>query len=51
YTWKRADAAYSPEGNDERVVLQKAVGTLIINSPEDKDEGIYQCFASNSFGT
>ncbi|XP_059160211.1 neuroglian-like isoform X2 [Physella acuta] len=50
YTWKRAEKDFSPEGNDERVVKQKGVGTLIINSPEDKDEGIYQCFATNDFG-
>ncbi|CAG5124473.1 unnamed protein product [Candidula unifasciata] len=47
YFWKRADMAFSPEGNDDRIVKQKDVGTLIINNPEDKDEGIYQCFASN----
>ncbi|BFZ07496.1 hypothetical protein BsWGS_10534 [Bradybaena similaris] len=51
YYWKRAEVIFSPEGNDDRIVKQKDVGTLIINSPEDKDEGIYQCFASNSQGT
>ena len=26
------------------------VGTIVINRPEDKDEGIYQCFADNGYG-
>ncbi|CAL1532139.1 unnamed protein product [Lymnaea stagnalis] len=51
YTWRRAEIPFSPEGNDDRVVIQKGIGTIIINSPEDKDEGLYQCFATNSFGT
>lgn len=25
-------------------------GTIVINRPEDKDEGIFQCFAVNEFG-
>ncbi|XP_041379387.1 neuroglian-like [Gigantopelta aegis] len=26
------------------------VGTIVINMPEDKDEGMYQCFADNGYG-
>ena len=25
-------------------------GTIVFNAPEDKDEGIYQCFADNDYG-
>ncbi|GFR81010.1 neural cell adhesion molecule L1-like protein [Elysia marginata] len=50
YSWKRADEVFSPEGNEDRVVQMRNEGTIIINRPEDKDEGFYQCFAENSFG-
>ncbi|RUS77552.1 hypothetical protein EGW08_014681 [Elysia chlorotica] len=50
YTWERADTVFSPEGNEDRVVQMRDEGTIIINRPEDKDEGFYQCFAKNSFG-
>ena len=50
YSWKRADAVFSPEGNEDRVVQMRDEGTIIINRPEDKDEGFYQCFAKNNFG-
>lgn len=51
YRWKRNEIDFNPSGNDARVVQLPNVGTLVINSPEDKDEGIFQCFAINSFGT
>ncbi|GFO17116.1 neural cell adhesion molecule l1 [Plakobranchus ocellatus] len=50
YYWTRADKDFAPEGNEDRVVKLLDEGTIIINRPEDKDEGFYQCFARNSFG-
>uniref|UniRef100_A0A0B7A4I7 Neuroglian n=1 Tax=Arion vulgaris TaxID=1028688 RepID=A0A0B7A4I7_9EUPU len=50
YRWKRNEIEFNPSGNDARVVQLPGKGTLVINSPEDKDEGIFQCFAINSFG-
>lgn len=51
YTWKRNLIEFNPSGNDDRVVQLANVGTIVITKPEDKDEGIFQCFAKNSFGT
>ena len=35
---------------DDRVVQLPNQGTIVFNAPEDKDEGIYQCFADNGYG-
>ncbi|BFZ08082.1 hypothetical protein BsWGS_11121 [Bradybaena similaris] len=51
YRWKRNEIEFNPSGNDARVVQLPNSGTLVINSPEDKDEGIFQCFAYNDYGT
>ncbi|XP_012943169.1 neuroglian isoform X3 [Aplysia californica] len=50
YFWKRNEIDFNPSGNDVRIVQLPGAGTLVINRPEDKDEGIYQCFARNDFG-
>lgn len=41
---------FNPSANDDRIVQLSDAGTLLINRTEDKDEGIYQCFAKNDFG-
>ncbi|CAL1541881.1 unnamed protein product [Lymnaea stagnalis] len=51
YDWNRNEIPFNPSGNDDRVVQLPNAGTLVINMPEDKDEGIFQCFAKNDFGT
>ncbi|CAG5127983.1 unnamed protein product, partial [Candidula unifasciata] len=51
YHWKRNEIEFNPSGNDARVVQLPNAGTLVINSPENKDEGIFQCFAKNPYGT
>ncbi|KAK7102380.1 neuroglian-like isoform X2 [Littorina saxatilis] len=51
YTWERNGIDFNPSGNDDRVVQLANVGTIVITRPEDKDEGIFQCFAKNSYGT
>ena len=33
------------------MVQLTGVGTIVFNRPEDKDEGMYQCFAENEYGT
>lgn len=50
YTWKRNGIDFNPSGNDDRVVQLPNSGTIVITKPEDKDEGIFQCFAENSYG-
>ncbi|XP_050412764.2 neuroglian [Patella vulgata] len=50
YTWTRNSEEFNTSGNDDRVVQLPNVGTIVINRPEDKDEGVYQCFADNGYG-
>lgn len=35
---------------DKRISQQPRRGTLVFTKPEDIDEGLYQCFASNRYG-
>ncbi|KAK6177079.1 hypothetical protein SNE40_015257 [Patella caerulea] len=50
YTWTRNGLEFYPRGNDYRMVQLPYVGTIVINRPEERDEGIYQCFADNGYG-
>lgn len=50
YKWIRNGIAFNPSGNDDRVVQLPYSGTIVITKPEDKDEGIFQCVAYNTFG-
>ncbi|WAR25432.1 NRG-like protein [Mya arenaria] len=50
YRWKRNNIDFNPSGNDDRVVQLPNQGTIVFNAPEDKDEGIFQCFADNGYG-
>lgn len=50
YRWKRNGIDLNPSGNDNRFVQLSDEGTIVINAPEDKDEGIFQCIADNNFG-
>ncbi|GFO23158.1 neuronal cell adhesion molecule, partial [Plakobranchus ocellatus] len=50
YSWTRNEIPFEPSGNEARIVKLPNSGTLVFNSPEAKDEGLYQCIASNSFG-
>ncbi|XP_036370304.1 neuroglian isoform X2 [Octopus sinensis] len=51
YTWKKDLQDFNPAGNDDRIVKLPNEGTLVFNRPEQKDVGMYQCFANNSHGT
>ena len=42
---------YDPSGNAGRVAIQPGVGTLIFANPLERDEGFYQCNATNIMGT
>ena len=50
YLWKRNGIDLNPSGYDGRFVQLSDEGTIVINAPEDKDEGIFQCIADNNFG-
>lgn len=36
---------------DKRISQQPKRGTLVFSKPEIVDEGLYQCFATNRYGT
>ncbi|XP_060563212.1 neuroglian-like isoform X2 [Ruditapes philippinarum] len=50
YIWRRNGVVYNPSGQGDRVVQLPNQGTIVFNKPEDKDEGIFQCFADNGYG-
>ncbi|XP_076448295.1 neuroglian-like [Babylonia areolata] len=50
YTWKRNGIEFTPGGNNGRVVQLANVGTIVFTKAEDRDEGIFQCFATNAYG-
>ncbi|XP_059166690.1 neuroglian-like isoform X2 [Physella acuta] len=50
FNWRRNEIAFNPSGNDDRIVQLSREGTLVFNRPENKDEGIFQCFARNEYG-
>lgn len=50
YTWKKNDQLL--DLNNSNLIHQlPGVGTLVIEIPMDRDEGIYQCLASNDYGS
>ncbi|KAK7102376.1 neuroglian-like isoform X2 [Littorina saxatilis] len=51
YRWTVNKKEFNPSGNDARVVQLANKGTIVFSKPEDKDEGIYQCKATNDYGT
>jgi len=51
YRWTRNKVEFNPSGNDDRMVQLPDEGTIVINRPESKDEGIFQCMAINEHGT
>jgi hypothetical protein len=51
YTWKRKGYLLNTSANASRYTLSPNTGALIINSAQEDDDGMYQCFAKNQFGT
>jgi len=51
YSWRMDGKPYDPSGNAGRVAIQPGVGTLIFANPLERDEGFYQCNATNIMGT
>lgn len=39
-----------PFVQDDRIVRLPNVGTIVFNITENRDEGIFQCFADNGYG-
>ncbi|OQV18931.1 Neuroglian [Hypsibius exemplaris] len=50
YRWTKNGQDFATSGSDDRVAQDPGKGTLTIHRPKDIDEGLYQCFAENSYG-
>ncbi|XP_042912881.1 neuroglian [Parasteatoda tepidariorum] len=51
YRWMKNGLDFEYVAYDKRISQQPRRGTLVFTKPEDIDEGLYQCYASNRFGT
>ncbi|EEC12870.1 neuronal cell adhesion molecule, putative [Ixodes scapularis] len=51
YKWTKNNNEFDYVSYDKRISQQPRRGTLIFTKPDDVDEGLYQCFASNLHGT
>jgi neuronal cell adhesion protein len=49
YAWKKNDQPLALD--DGHVIKQPHDGTILIKSATEADDGVYQCFASNQYGT
>ncbi|XP_071147603.1 neuroglian-like isoform X2 [Mytilus edulis] len=50
YNWTRNERPFDTSGNDNRMVILQDSGTIVMNKPRPKDEGIFQCKAYNHLG-
>lgn len=51
YWWTKNGATFNYVPYDKRITQKPKLGTLIFTKPDNVDEGLYQCFAENIFGT
>lgn len=51
YTWKKNGVEFDYVAYDKRISQQPKRGTLVFTRPDQVDEGLYQCFAENMYGT
>lgn len=51
YKWYKNGQKLELPSADQRSTQKPGEGTLIISHPQDEDQGQYQCFAKNEFGT
>ncbi|XP_040079656.2 neuroglian [Ixodes scapularis] len=51
YQWTKNGNEFNPVAHDTRVSQLPNRGTLVFTKPEDMDEGLYQCWATNIHGT
>ncbi|KAH9364496.1 hypothetical protein HPB48_018686 [Haemaphysalis longicornis] len=51
YEWTKNNESFDYAADHSRVSKQRGRGTLVFTAPEDRDEGLYQCRASNEHGT
>lgn len=51
YWWTKNGARFDYVAYDRRISQKPKLGTLIFTKPDNVDEGLYQCFAENDYGT
>lgn len=51
YYWKKNGARFDYDAYDKRITQKPKSGTLVFTRPDNVDEGLYQCFAENEYGT
>ncbi|XP_064485418.1 neuroglian-like [Ornithodoros turicata] len=51
YQWTKNNKEFDHVSYDNRISQQPHRGTLLFNKPDDVDEGLYQCRATNVHGT
>ncbi|KAM7295331.1 neuroglian [Ixodes scapularis] len=51
YQWTKNGNEFNHVAHDTRVSQQPNRGTLVFTEPEEMDEGLYQCWATNIHGT
>ncbi|XP_022649065.1 neuroglian-like [Varroa jacobsoni] len=51
YEWIKNGRVFDYVSYDKRISKQPKRGTLIFTKPDDVDEGLYQCKATNQYGT
>ncbi|GAB6021405.1 hypothetical protein CHUAL_004014 [Chamberlinius hualienensis] len=51
YRWTKSGRNFSFQSYDNRISQQPGRGTLVVTTPRPEDEGYYQCFATNPYGT
>ena len=51
YVWKKDGQRLDTGSGQSKYIVQPPGGTIIIKSPSTEDDGVYQCFAHNEFGT
>jgi len=51
YTWQKDGQELDTGSGQSKIIVQPPGGSIIIKSPSQEDDGVYQCFASNELGT
>jgi len=51
YVWKKDGEELDTGSEQSKYIVQPPGGSIIIKRPSAEDDGVYQCFARNEFGT
>jgi hypothetical protein len=51
YRWKKNGAWLDIQATGGNIIMHPNVGTISIMKPSGGDDGVYQCFVTNAFGT